>query len=151
MQLYRVPGPWVMDTCPVRYTTGYPTCKPHYSASYFALLIIGHFAIRLLCVRLQGNVNAMRTLLKGTTQAQLLTQHAPARSVFSSTTALQARLVHCSASAPAAAPTWNLEGRMKDLSGFIERVKDCNTGLEELPTLTPFLVDGKEIGKVKPR
>lgn len=40
---------------------------------------------------------------------------------------------------------------MKDLSGFIERVKDCNTGLEELPTLTPFLVGGKEIGKVKPR
>ncbi len=40
---------------------------------------------------------------------------------------------------------------MKDLSGFIARAKECNTGLEELPTLTPFVVEGKEVGKLKPK
>ncbi|GIL75642.1 hypothetical protein Vretimale_15195 [Volvox reticuliferus] len=45
----------------------------------------------------------------------------------------------------------NLELEMGSLDGFIQRVRECNTGLEELPTLTPFLIDGKEVGKLKPR
>ncbi|EFJ50265.1 hypothetical protein VOLCADRAFT_58621 [Volvox carteri f. nagariensis] len=40
---------------------------------------------------------------------------------------------------------------MRSLNGFIQRVRECNTGLEELHTLTPFVVDGKEVGKLKPR
>ncbi|GLC35517.1 hypothetical protein PLESTB_000199000 [Pleodorina starrii] len=45
----------------------------------------------------------------------------------------------------------SLETKMPSLDGFLQRVRECNTGLEELPTLTPFLVDGKEVGKLKPR
>ncbi|MEW5304552.1 MAG: hypothetical protein WDW38_009278 [Sanguina aurantia] len=37
-----------------------------------------------------------------------------------------------------------------DLKGFAERIRECNTGLEELPTLTPFFVCGVEVGKLKP-
>lgn len=55
------------------------------------------------------------------------------------------------ASASLSRPPANLEAQMKDLSGFIARAKECNTGLEELPTLTPFVVEGKEVGKLKPK
>lgn len=51
------------------------------------------------------------------------------------------------AAAAAPAPPIN----MQDLSGFIQRARECNTGLEELPTLTPFAVAGKEAGKLKPK
>jgi len=37
------------------------------------------------------------------------------------------------------------------LDGFMQRIKDCNVGLEELPTLTPFIIEGKTMGKLKPR
>ena len=41
--------------------------------------------------------------------------------------------------------------QMDNLAGFIERVKECNVGLEEVPTFTPFLVDGNKVGLMKPR
>lgn len=41
--------------------------------------------------------------------------------------------------------------KMSNLDGFLLRIRECNTGLEELPTLTPFFVEGKEVGKLKPR
>ncbi|GLI61827.1 hypothetical protein VaNZ11_004268 [Volvox africanus] len=45
----------------------------------------------------------------------------------------------------------NIESKMGSLDGFIQRVRECNTGLEELPSLTAFLIDGKEVGKLKLR
>ncbi|PNH06646.1 Nudix hydrolase 24, chloroplastic [Tetrabaena socialis] len=36
------------------------------------------------------------------------------------------------------------------VDGFLQRISDCNVGLEELPTLMPFLIEGKEVGKMKP-
>lgn len=41
--------------------------------------------------------------------------------------------------------------KMDNLAGFIERVQECNVGLEEVPTFTPICVDGKQVGLVKPR
>jgi hypothetical protein len=36
------------------------------------------------------------------------------------------------------------------LPGFLERIAECNAGLEELPTLTPLYVAGRQAGRVKP-
>ncbi|GFR47377.1 hypothetical protein Agub_g9089 [Astrephomene gubernaculifera] len=45
----------------------------------------------------------------------------------------------------------SIAANMPTLDGFLQRIRECNTGMEELPTLTPFVVDGKEVGKLKPR
>ncbi len=37
------------------------------------------------------------------------------------------------------------------MEGFMKRINENNMGLEELPTLTPFVIDGKAIGQLKPR
>lgn len=36
------------------------------------------------------------------------------------------------------------------MQGLIQRVQECNTGLEQLPSLTPFVVGGKHVGRIKP-
>ena len=41
--------------------------------------------------------------------------------------------------------------RSMDLSGFLQRVRENNAGLEELPSLTPWLVEGVVMGYLKPR
>lgn len=35
------------------------------------------------------------------------------------------------------------------LKGFLDRVDENNTNLDELPTLTPFIVAGKTVGQLK--
>ena len=67
-----------------------------------------------------------------------------------SKTCVRSRFQACSAAAaqPLVVPR---SIQMDNLAGFIERVKECNVGLEEVPTFTPFMVDGKKIGLVKPR
>lgn len=39
--------------------------------------------------------------------------------------------------------------RAMGLEGFLKRVDENNVGLEELPTLTPFIVGGKAVGHLK--
>jgi hypothetical protein len=36
------------------------------------------------------------------------------------------------------------------MMGYTQRIQECNTGLDELPTLTPFVINGKVIGQIKP-
>ena len=36
------------------------------------------------------------------------------------------------------------------MPGFLSRVRENNTGLDELPTLTPFRVGGQVVGRMKP-
>ncbi|KAG2497144.1 hypothetical protein HYH03_004735 [Edaphochlamys debaryana] len=38
---------------------------------------------------------------------------------------------------------------MKDLSGFVERLKECNADVHKAREFTPFIVDGKEVGKMR--
>ena len=35
------------------------------------------------------------------------------------------------------------------MAGFMQRVAECNTGLEELPLLTPLVIEGQTVGKLK--
>ncbi|GAX77947.1 hypothetical protein CEUSTIGMA_g5389.t1 [Chlamydomonas eustigma] len=35
------------------------------------------------------------------------------------------------------------------MTGYMQRIQECNTGLAELPTLTPFIVNGKVVGQMK--
>lgn len=35
------------------------------------------------------------------------------------------------------------------MAGFRQRVAECNTGLEELPLLTPLVIEGQTVGKLK--
>ncbi|KAG1674420.1 hypothetical protein FOA52_012947 [Chlamydomonas sp. UWO 241] len=37
------------------------------------------------------------------------------------------------------------------MDGYMRRVAECNTGLEELPTLTPFAISGQAVGQLKPK
>lgn len=37
------------------------------------------------------------------------------------------------------------------MQGFMQRVRECNVGLEELTTLTPFMVAGQTLGHLKPK
>uniref|UniRef100_A0A7S3VQ33 Nudix hydrolase domain-containing protein n=1 Tax=Dunaliella tertiolecta TaxID=3047 RepID=A0A7S3VQ33_DUNTE len=40
--------------------------------------------------------------------------------------------------------------QMPSLSGFMQRIKECNEGMEAFSTLKPFLVNGKKVGHFKP-
>ena len=35
------------------------------------------------------------------------------------------------------------------MAGFMLRVAECNTGLEQLPQLTPLVIEGQTVGKLK--
>jgi hypothetical protein len=37
------------------------------------------------------------------------------------------------------------------LSGYLQRIKECNVGLQDVNTFVPLIVNGQELGKLRPR
>lgn len=52
--------------------------------------------------------------------------------------------------APIAAAQRRSVSKMRDLSGFLQRVRECNDAADIMDTLVPFSVAGVTVGHLKP-